>query len=202
MIPFTDMAGLAGSAIVITAMAVMLPGMARIPKPYRIGLACAVVLAALIPFDGLPLAAYVRGITGDLSITSLILLSSAIVNRLADWQPLDAKSRLALLLLVVIAALWLYPMALGMGYFDPYRMGYGNLWFMGVLLAVALGACFRQLTAIALSIALATLAWSIGWYESANLWDYLLDPLLALYAIGALMKRGIQMQWKRQPQQD
>lgn len=200
MIYFTNITGLASIVVAMTAAAIMLPGIPRISKPYRTGLACAIAIAALIPFGGLPLAAYVRGVTGDLSIASLALLLSAIFNRLSGWQPFDAQTRLALLFLVALAALGLYPLALGVGYLDPYRLGYGNLWFVSVLLVVALAACFRQLPAIALVIALAVFAWSIGWYESTNLWDYLLDPLLAIYAINALMKRGIQMQLKRQQQ--
>ncbi len=200
MIPFTDMTGIASSAVAMIAMAVMLPGISRIPKSYRIGLACAVAIASLAPLGGLPLAAYVRGVIGDLSIASLLLLLSAILNRASGWQPFDAQARFALLLLFALAALGLYPLALGMGYFDPYRLGYGEPWLMGVLLAVALAAGFRQLPAIALVIALAVFAWSIGWYESTNLWDYLLDPLLAIYAVGALTKRGTQMLMKRQQQ--
>ena len=201
MICFTNVTGLASSAVALTAAVVMLPGIPRIPKPYRIGLACAVTIAALVPFGGLPLAAYVRGVTGDLSIASLILLLSATLNRLSGWRPFDTQAGFALLFLVALAALGLYPLALGIGYFDPYRLGYGNPWFVSVLLVVALAACFRQIQAIALVIALAVFAWSIGWYESTNLWDYLLDPLLAIYAISALMKRGIQMQRKRQQRQ-
>jgi len=32
-------------------------------------------------------------------------------------------------------------------------------------------------------IAIAIIAWSAHWHESANLWDYLLDPFLAIWAI-------------------
>lgn len=197
MISFTNMTGLAGSVVTVIAATVMLPGVARIPRLYRIGLVCAVAIVALVPFGGLPLAAYVRGVAGDLSITSLILLLSAIFNRLTGWQPFDAQTRPALLSLIALTALGLYPLALGIGYFDPYRLGYGNPWFVSALLLVALAACFRQFPAIALVIALAVFAWGIGWHESTNLWDYLLDPLLAIYAIGALMKRGMKRQWKR-----
>ena len=192
MILFTDMSGLASSAVAMVAVAVMLPGIPRIPKPYRIGLACTVAIVALIPFGGLPLAAYVRGVIGDLSVTSLALLVLAILNRLTGCRPFDAPARFVLLLLIALAAFGLYPLALGIGYFDPYRLGYGNPLFMGMLLIIALAACFRRLPAIALIIALAVFAWSIGWYESTNLWDYLLDPLLAIYAVSALMKHSIQ----------
>jgi len=192
MIQLTDITGLASSTVAIVAAAALLPGVARLQKFRFALLACAIVIVVLIPFGGLPLAAYVRGVTGDLSITSLLLLLSAILNRLTGCQPFDAQNRLVLFFLVALTAFGLYPLALGIGYFDPYRLGYGNFWFMGVLLLLALAACFRQLPAIALAIALAIFAWSMGWYESTNLWDYLLDPLLAIYAVSALMKCGIQ----------
>jgi hypothetical protein len=42
-------------------------------------------------------------------------------------------------------------------------------------------------------IAIAIIAWAAHWNESANLWDYLLDPFLAIWAllalIGALFRR-------------
>jgi len=79
---------------------------------------------------------------------------------------------------------------LGAGLFDPYRLGYGSQWLVGVLLVIALAAYIRRLTLVALCLALAVLAWVAGWYESTNLWDCLLDPLLAMYAIGALAAHG------------
>ena len=197
MIQFTDITGLASSTVAMAAAAVMLPGIPSTPKSYRIGLACAVAIVALVPFGGLPLAAYVRGVIGDLSILSLVLLLSAILNRLTGHRLLDARNRRALLVLVALTALGLYPLALGIGTFDSYRLGYGNIWLVSVLLAVVLAACFRQFMSMALAMALAVFAWGVGWYESANLWDYLLDPLLATYAVGALIMRGLPMQRKQ-----
>ncbi|MBI4938165.1 MAG: hypothetical protein HY846_08110 [Nitrosomonadales bacterium] len=202
MIAFTDLTGLAGGAIVLAAAATRLPGVARIQKSRRILLAGGVAVAALIPFGGLPLAGYLRGATGDLSIISLLLLALALTRFMVAPMPEGessapsfrnsegGKGRQALLLLVALAAAWLYPMALGIGLFDPYRLGYGSPWLVGGLLLLALAACFRGLFWVALPIALAVLAWAIGWHESGNLWDYLLDPLLAIYAAVALARRG------------
>lgn len=198
MINFTDMTGLASSTVAVMATIVLLPGVARLQRSHFALLLCAIAIAALFPFGGLPLAAYVRGWIGDLSITSLVLLMLAISRPLCGDPPSGAKDKIAPLILIALAAIGLYPMALGIGFFDPYRLGYGNPWLLGGLLLVALAACFRRLQVLALAIALAVFAWSIGWYESTNLWDYLLDPLLAIYAICALIKRGIQIQWKHQ----
>lgn len=188
---FTDMTGLASSAVAMVAALFLLPGVARLPKPHLALLASMVLLVALIPFGGLPLAAYVRGIIGDLSITSLILLALSILRPLLRRSRADMSSRFVLPALIALAAVVLYPMALGLGLFDPYRWGYGNPWFMGMLLVLALAACFRQFHAVAFCIALAVLAWSVGWYESTNLWDYLLDPWVSVYMIGALMKHAL-----------
>jgi hypothetical protein len=159
-------------------------------------LVCTVVLVVLLPIGGLPLAAYVRGWMGDLSITSLVLLTLTILRMLLGWGLSDSRTKYSLFILIVLAALGLYPMALGIGFFDPYRLGYGNPWFMGGLLLLALIACFRQFQVVALTITLAVLAWCVGWYESSNLWDYLLDPLLAIYAVGALVRSGVPLLWR------
>jgi hypothetical protein len=224
MINFTDITGLASSALAMTAMVTLLPGVRRLQRTQFALLVCAVAILVLIPFGGLPLAAYVRGWMGDLSITSLVLLKLMILRPLFGWtfnapspagvtsdlvgvvgQPSrlasssirglgwgSARSKYILLSIIALAALGLYPMALGIGSFDPYRLGYGNPWFLGGLLLLALAACFLRLPVVALAIALAVFAWGVGWYESTNLWDYLLDPVLAIYALSALGMRGIQ----------
>lgn len=220
MIHFTDITGLAGCALAMAVLVVRLPGVSRLRRPYLALLAGMVMVSVLVPFGSLPLAAYVRGITGDLSITSLVLLMLAMLRSLSGMPPNgglhapppsippslgDGKQallppgeglgwrkdsgRYLLLSMIALASISLYPMALGLGFFDPYRLGYGSTWFLAGLLVVALAAYFRQLPVIALTIALAVLAWSMGWYESNSLWNYLLDPLVSVYAIGALLAR-------------
>jgi hypothetical protein len=198
MVSFTDITGLAGGASVIAAAMMLLPGVAGLAKP-RLGLVVgAVVIFMLTPLGGLPLAAYVRGVIGDLSITTMVLLLCVILRPLLGWSPADAGARLGLPL-IAVAALTLYPLALGVGLFDPYRLGYGNPWFLATLLALALVAWFRQGYLIALCIAFATFAWAVGWYESTNLWDYLLDPLVSIYAVSAILSRGVKRIWNPQP---
>ena len=45
---------------------------------------------------------------------------------------------------------------------------------------------------------LAALAWSLGWYESGNLWDYLLDPFVAIYALCAIAIQTVKRLINRQ----
>lgn len=198
MINFTDLTGLASVASATAACLLLLPGVTRLAKPRLAWLLGAMFVLMLIPFHEMPLAAYVRGMTGDLSITTLVLLWCALLRPWCGCSRTEAKHRLALLILITLAALALYPMALGVGAFDPYRLGYGNAQFIAALLALALAAWFRKSTLIALCIAFATLAWTAGWYESDNLWDYLLDPFVSIYALTTITVCGVKALLKLQ----
>lgn len=175
MIAYTDITGLAGVAFALGVMLSGLPVVARLAVA-RFWLVAAIMALALIPISGLSIAGYVRGVSGDLSVTSLLLFGWACST------PKDGSQRRSLLLGVLVLALLLYPWALGIGSFDPYRLGYGSHYLLVGLMAFALLCWLRGYTLIALALALAVLAWAMGIYESANLWDYLLDPWLASYA--------------------
>jgi hypothetical protein len=188
---FTDLTGLAGVASALAASLLWLPWTKRLANRYRAWVTAAVFVIALIPFNGFPLAAFVRGATGDLSITTLALLWCALLRPWYVCGAADSRHRLALLALIALAAVTLYPMALGFGGFDPYRLGYGNGLFVAMLMLAALAAWFWKNYLIVLCIALATLAWATGWYESGNLWDYLLDPFVSIYALAAIMSHAM-----------
>lgn len=134
----------------------------------------------------LPLAAYVRGVTGDLSIVLTLLLWSSL---LTASKPTPVAFKLA----IAIIAIGFYPFALGLGMIDPYAWGYGSIAFLVVVLAFALVCGLANWSKGVWIIAIAIIAWSAHWHESANLWDYILDPFLAIWALaaffGALNKR-------------
>ena len=199
MTNFTDLTGLASAASVTTASLLMVPRIARLGKAHLAMLLASVLVLTLIPFGGMPLAAYVRGMTGDLSITTMVLLWCALLRPWDACAKVRSKHRYALLILIACSAIAFYPMALGAGLFDPYRLGYGNPQFVAALLFLALFAWYRESVLIALCIALALLAWSVGWYESDNIWDYLLDPFVAFYALAASLIYGANklQKWQR-----
>jgi hypothetical protein len=142
----------------------------------------------LLPLEGLPLAAYVRGMIGDLSITSLLLLGMVAARRCGLMQ-VDATASPVVWVLLALAACVLYPLALGLTPVDPYRWGYGEPAFLLALLVIAVAGNLVHQPLVASAIALAVLAWTGGWYESSNLWDYLIDPLLSIYALVAYFRR-------------
>ena len=185
----TDLTGLAGIASLMAALLLQLPRVRQLPKRYLAMLAAAVFALSLIPIAGMPLAGYVRGIVGDLSITTVVLAWAAILR--PHYPTMEARHRQHLLALVAASALVFYPMTLGISMTDPYSLGYGDTAFVATALTIASAAWLLRYSLIATSLALATLAWSLGWYESTNLWDYLLDPLVAIYAAGLLFRLGM-----------
>lgn len=183
----TDLTGLAGAAAAIASVLLGLPGIARLRRAHPTLLLLAALVAALVPLGALPAAGYLRGIVGDLSVTTVLLLLRGLLRPVLGWAAIDARSRLALQILVAAGGVVLYPLALGYGPFDPYRLGYANPWFLGGLLALVVAAGLRRLTLVAWCLALAVLAWAVGAYESRNLWDYLVDPLVAAWGLGGIL---------------
>jgi hypothetical protein len=183
-----DLAGLAGAIVAIVAVVSWLAHAAGLRGGRLVALLGATALVALAPVGALPLAGYLRGVVGDLSLTTLIVLLRGIL-RPGPHGPFDARNTFSVQLCVATAGLALYPSALGLGPVDSYRLGYGP-WALGVLFAVAVAAIFFNLPLVTSCVGLGVLAWVVGAYESRNLWDYLLDPLvwvwsLAIVCLGA-----------------
>jgi hypothetical protein len=182
-----EILGVGGVALCAGALLLAVPPAARLGTGGRATLFVLTLALLALPSGGLPLVAYVRGITGDLSVSSLLLAAASVAGRVRGQALMDESQRLLLLAGVVVLACLLYPFALGVGPFDPYRLGFGDVRLVVALIALALLAWRQHCHAAAVCISLALLAWSAGAYESTNLWDYLIDPWLAVYAVVSLL---------------
>ncbi len=154
-------------------------------------LGAAVAIGAVPLPGGMPVAGYLRALTDDLAITSVALLTAAALQRLGWLQTPPIAHQLQCYGFFVVAGLILYPAALGIGMVDPYRWGYDPLALIGVAGAVALLMAWlgnRQLAAV---LAIASLAYALRLKASTNYWDYLVDPLVVLFAVGALLRWGV-----------
>lgn len=187
----TDLTGLFGITLAIMTLLVRVPRIQAFPLRQR-----AAVLGGAILLLSIPLAGFVRSITGDLSVPTLLLLTLSLLRVLSDRVLFDEQNRTAMLKAMLLIAVLFYPFALGFSLFDPYRLGYGGLWLLAALLGLAVWSSLRYSTLLALCVAAAVMAWSVDWYESTNLWDYLLDPWLAIYALAVLVK-GQWLRWRK-----
>jgi len=76
----TDVTGLAGVACATAAAVLLLPGIGKLTRLRLALLQGAVFALMLVPFGAMPFAAYLRGMTGDLSVTTLVLLCCAMLR--------------------------------------------------------------------------------------------------------------------------
>jgi hypothetical protein len=183
--------GLGGHALLLAAGTVLL-ARGRITSPRsRLGAALAVVILAAAPLGSLSGLAYLRGVFGELSVTTMALLVLALMRNFSIRAGMPEGERSLLLAAIGFVALVFYPPALGLGPFDPYAAGFGSPLMLGALLAAFVAAWFRGMFWIATSIVLGVAGWLGGILESSNLWDYLLDPLIAVYAWGSVVARFI-----------
>jgi len=192
----TDLAGLGSAALLIAAAPLLWPGVRRLPRAGLALLLAATAILALAPLGGLTPAGYVRGVLGDLSLTTTVLLLRALGRPFFGWGPIDPRSRLALQGVVAGGGLALYPFALGLGPVDPYRLGYATPWFVGLVLLLALAAWLQRLPLVSLCLAGAVLAYALGGHESTNLWDYVLDPLVSIWGLTGLLFQGARHLWR------
>lgn len=188
--PFADFAALLGIDLAVCAGCLYLLSRGGPARPWAKWLV-ALLFTALwvrVGASSLPLVAYLRGISSDLSITLQVLACLSLRRRLFGYSALDPRELTAVLALVAVAGLFLYPLALGWGDWDAYRLGWGTPGMLAALLLLSLVCWMCGFRLVPLVIAAALLAWTARWLESGNLWDYLIDPWLAIAAIAHSLK--------------
>jgi hypothetical protein len=146
-------------------------------------------LASLLPLGRVDLAGYLYGHSGAISITGLALLATIVLERLGGPSLLPDARRIVWHRGVLLLALLLYPMALGLGPFDPYGLGFGGLLLPLVLATAAILAWFTDSRAIALLLLAVIWGWLLKLGESDNLWDYLLDIWTVLVVLAIELRR-------------
>ena len=185
--PFTDLAALLGIDLVLCAAVLRLVAW-RCKNTRLTGwpiLACFVFFWLPVGEAHLPLLAYVRGISSDLSVTLVALACLVLGQGLFGLPALARRNSTALSGVIVVAAGLLYPTALGWGNWDAYRLGWGSFSLLAILLGLVMVFMFNGLRLLPALVGLALLSWFTGLMESTNLWDYLIDPWLT---VGALIQ--------------
>ncbi len=183
----TTLWGISGACLLAAVLIITMTGLGRRTVMVRLPLAALLMVIMLVPFlRGLSPAGYLYGCIGELSVTTLVLL----LTSLLDGGQSETKWRRLLLLLALLGGLALYPLSLGPFAVDPYAWGYRPWWLLGLVTIVGLLAAKRR-TAVTVVLALAVFAFSANLAASTNLWDYLFDPLLVVYALWELILRPL-----------
>ena len=126
---------------------------------------------------------------------------------------LDAKGRLAIparyrealaegvvLTRGIDRCLALYPLALGLGSFDPYEWGWHFSPLFVIVAALTVWLTWKQ-NRFGFLLLLAAVAFHLRLLESTNYWDYVLDPIYCLVSFVVLIRHQLSADAHRRVQQ-
>jgi hypothetical protein len=113
-VPPTDFAALLGISLVLCAVCLCLLSPGGKAGAWVKGMTAGLFLMLWLPVGSaqLPVVAYIRGVSSDLSITLVLLAGLGLYQRLFGLQGPRQEERTALFAVVAAAALILYPTAL------------------------------------------------------------------------------------------
>lgn len=161
-------------------------------KRYPIAIGVLAVSLSLLPVLEVDLSSYLLPMLGFLSLTSILLLINSI-GKCCNWtNGLRNIEYLWILSLVSICGLILYPTTLWFGNFWLYSLGFTNILLPLGLGIIALIAWTVNHRPSALLLLITLWAWLLGLSESQNLWNYLIDPWLVIYAWSQVGAKAVQ----------
>jgi hypothetical protein len=138
-----------------------------------------------LPIAGMSLADWVRGMSANFSIPFTALLALAVWEYEFGRKALSGSEWAAGWAFGIVAALGLYPFALGLGRFDPYGWGWGFSPLFIISAGLTAILIWKQ-NRFGVLLLLAIAAWQLHVLESGNYWDYLVDPVYCLAGTAVL----------------
>ena len=159
--------------------------------PFGVELWIPAAIVIIVPIAGVSLAGHLRGLWGDPSIVTFLLLF------LYTVRPSSLPNRPRLSTCVLVSLFVMLPLYLPLFLLNPnvpvdlYAIGWHPKWILIAIAVIALGSVMMRRLAPRWTniIAIALIASSVGLMESDNLWDYLVDPGL-LFTIAFLAIAG------------
>lgn len=188
--------GLTGISLLLAASILRVFLFFKVKKQVAILIALLVFALSYLSISGDSINFYLRGIFNDISISSYILLGYYFISS-GTTASVNKNNTLPVFYLAALVGLFFYPAALGLGAIDPYSWGfinkahahYSSLIFIVCLAGLMYFSFLKQYNLLLLCLVLSTLAYQSGILESQNLWDYLLDPLIFIYALLTIIYR-------------
>lgn len=135
-----------------------------------------------VPINGVSLILQLKGVFADLSLTTVMLLTIWPLLRVNNIS-LNRSDFTWLCAVVLTFAITLYPMALGVGPYDSYALGYQPSALLTLVAAMGVLAVQKKYWVSAATVVVVLFGYWLRVLPSQNLWDYLLDPILVIFTI-------------------
>jgi len=147
-------------------------------------------LVAFVPFGGLPVGRWLLGITGPFSVPLVAVFIDQAAGLVRGRPLFDIRARWAAIWFTLACGLAVYPAALGLGRVDPYVWGWATPGVTAVAAVIGAGLIVAG-NGFGWTLMAAGMLWQLGALDSANGWDYLVDPVVALLAAAAVVAAGL-----------
>jgi hypothetical protein len=140
------------------------------------------LVLVLVPFGDVTGITFLYSVVGPLSVASILFCvfflgwMSSLIPNLA-WHDIAFTATV-----IALLGLLLYPGAIGLLPWDPYRLGFHGA-ALPIMLIIIAGVAVPMNSVIApIWITLSAASWQVGLFRSTNLWDYVIDPVVWLAA--------------------
>jgi len=184
-------------SLVIMCLCLVLLQVKRWGKYWPIGYAIAAIVMVL-PVSHWLVIEFSRGLLGDLSFASILMLAAYLLTIMKADRTSNASSFNGL---VILMAVVLYPTSLGFGQFDMYSIGFASSGYYNYLVTAIAGlgiiAWYLGYAQIAIWLTLSVLAHGLNLFESNNLWNYLLDPLVVIACLVSVIIKASKLVLKK-----
>ncbi|MDQ1353374.1 MAG: hypothetical protein QG657_3680 [Acidobacteriota bacterium] len=137
------------------------------------------LLVCITPVGGIPLARWLISLNANFSIPLTAILFAKVWQKATGKVWVDRKTLSGFWLFGIVMGLLLYPMALGLGPYDPYSLGW-KFSLLFVLIMVLTIFLLLKRTPLGIVLMLCILAYHLRLLESPNFWDYLIDPFFVI----------------------
>lgn len=180
------------AALLIFAAAAALSWIAPLSASKRaaIGLA-GIAVAALTPVSTRSAFEWIVSAIERPSAPGLLLLSLCAITAVTGRRFENNREFRFGTAILVLAGLVLYPGAVGFLNFDTYAIGYGGYGLPLAIAAVLAYALYRRYVVVAAALNVGILGFLLDAGRSLNLWDYIIDPVAWLLAIGVWIAIGL-----------
>jgi hypothetical protein len=153
------------------------------------------VALALLPWLGeMPVVYFLRGVSGDLSIATVIMIVGLYYRMYVRNDRAPAHWSQGLLLAGILGTL--YACTLGYIHYDLYAWGFHRQWMLPGVLGLMLWA-WHYNRALAVGWLVGVSLFALGLLPSRNLWDALFDPYLFLGSLWTLACHVVRLVLRR-----
>jgi hypothetical protein len=146
---------------------------------------------SLLPIGGVSGLTFLYSAVGPLSLATIVNCT-VYIGWMFGLIPALARHDVILMAAVVaLLGLVLYPAAIGLLPWDPYRLGFHGASLPVALMVIAVVSGAANSIIVPLWIAASAAAWQSGVFLSKNLWDYTIDPLVWIVSLVLLAAAAV-----------